>query len=65
MTNIYSRNLIVATNKAAKVTGCSATELRKHYKDFKGAPAELKHGLIVAYRIMNSYAKAVAPAVEG
>lgn len=60
----YSKNFIVATNKAAKTCGVDATELRKNYRNFKNAPAEYKHALIVAYRIMGSYAKAELPADE-
>lgn len=64
-TNVYARNLMVATNRAAKITGVNAADLRKHYRNFTGAPAELKHGLIIAYRIMDNYgAKAPAVAVE-
>lgn len=61
--NSYARNLVIATNKAAKLTGTDAAELRKNYKDFANAPKSLKHGLIIAYRIMSSYAKAEAKAV--
>ena len=67
MANTYSRNIIVATNRAAKLCNVDAKELRKHFRNFKEAPAHLKHGLIVSYRIMNGYKKAavaVEPAVE-
>jgi hypothetical protein len=64
MTTNYKRNFIVATNKAAKKCGVDATELRKNYRNFNNAPAEIKHALIMAYRIMNSYAKAAAVATE-
>ena len=60
----YSKNFIIATNKAAKTCGVNATELRKNYRNFQNAPSELKHALIVAYRIMGTYAKAVEPAEE-
>lgn len=63
----YARNLVIATNVAAKRTGVNAADLRKNYRNFAEAPAELKHGLIIAYRIMDKYAKAVPatePAVE-
>lgn len=60
---IYARNLVIATNVAAKRTGTNAADLRKHYRNFAEAPTELKHALIIAYRIMGKYEKA-APAVE-
>ena len=61
MANTYPRNFIVATNHAAKVYGVDAAELRKHYRDFKSAPSELKAPLLLTYKMMRKYRK---PAVE-
>lgn len=66
MTN-YSRNFVVATNKAAKICGVDATEVRKFYSKVAEAPKGVKRATIIAHRIMDSYAKsavATEPAVE-
>ena len=57
MTN-YKRNFIVATNKAAKVCGVDATEVRKFYGKVAEAAKGVKRAAIMAHRIMDAYAKA-------
>ena len=63
MTN-YKRNFIVATNKAAKVCGVDATEVRKFYGKVAEAPKGVKRAAIMAHRIIAAYAKAAAVATE-
>ena len=63
--SLYARNLTVAINRAAKVTGISADDIRANYNNVNEAPKGVKRACILAHRIMNGY-KAVetAPAVE-
>ena len=67
MANTYARNFNVATNKAAKICGVEAAEVRKFYRNVKEAPKGVKRATIIAHKIMNGYNKpavATEPAAE-
>ena len=58
----YVRNFMVATNRASKITGISAEEIRANYRDVNHAPKGVKRAAILAHRIMDSYAKSAVAA---